>query len=75
MVIQNKYHMRHKPYIKVYTKIRTILKSNHTTVAQASIIVPQIQSHCVIVDISSICSQSINIYVIVVVTTFAKVKI
>jgi hypothetical protein len=28
MAIQNKFHMQHKLYTKVYTKIRIILKSN-----------------------------------------------
>jgi hypothetical protein len=42
---------------------------------RASIVVSQIQRHRVLIDVCGNCSQSINIYTIVVVATSTQVKV
>jgi hypothetical protein len=64
--------MRHKPYTEVYRKKKDYPQVQHIhPLRQTLVVLPQIQCHWVIVDISGTCSQSINIYMIVVVATFA----
>jgi len=76
MSIQNKCYMRHKPYIKVYTKIWTIrVRHTYDQMRSASVVVSQEQRYKVLIDVYDTCNQSINIYTIVVVATFAWVKV